>query len=187
MVVTKKERRRRKRARKTADTFRPLYTKHLKILVIRHSMIKGAKAQVRQWLWTKKQAAPGLYAGLSEPAQLARAWDFNNLFGEIHMVYSPLVTSPDFDDHLAIAARIKPDVVVCHMGSNDLAKKKKSPGDLAELVIEKAQDLIYDYGVKEVVCLACLPRGRGVIGTAAQFETCHCAYNVSLRQWPNNH
>ena len=62
-----------------------------------------------------------------EACWFPQACTFDELFEEMHLHYSPLVTAQEFDNKLCLSGKVGADVAVLHAGSNDLAKKKKEP------------------------------------------------------------
>ena len=113
-------------------------------------MIKGARDRLRHWMEQKRRIAGEPLSQLLEARRFPKVCAFEQLYEEMHLFYSPLVTAPDFDNKLKLAQGLQAGVAILHAGSNDLAKKRRSPEGLAALVIEKVQKLLTDYGVKEV-------------------------------------
>ncbi len=180
MAVSKPERRRRKRLRAAKKPKVP-FRRKLRVVVIGHSMVKGARARLRRRLLEKRRVDKDYCRGFSEQEAFPHVWNVEDVYGEIFLFYEPLVTDTDFDVALERAGRLKPDLAVLHVSSNDLAKRRLAPGQMAEKVFMSAHKLIDNHGVKEVKVLTCLPRGNGVLGSLDDFNARRVSYNSALR------
>ena len=134
------------------------FGKRLKVCIIGHSMVKAAHQRLVNWGW-KADAAKETRSFKKPKQHFPKTWELNSLYRNIHFEYTPRLVDTDFVWRLLAVEKEKPDVAVLHIVSNDMAKLPRlKPDALARM----ARRLAMWHGVKEVIILTCLPRGKGV-------------------------
>ena len=137
MVVPKWLKRHRQKGKKTMKRFTP-WGRQLKALVIGHSMVRNAEDRLWQ-IARAKNLLDGHYgAGMNKVEAYPYSIKLNKRLQEIQLCYTPKPFSQEFDAAVEEAKTLNSDVAVLHVASNDLARSKKSPIQIANGVISAA-------------------------------------------------